>query len=184
MDNFSIAQIVGVLVTVSAILSTQFRNMKWILIWQIISNLLLSVNLALLGGLSGAGICITATVQTVTVFIFNRRNKKFPLFLTILFSVTYAVCSAYTFKSVYDVLPCIAAIIYALSIIQEKSSLYRVYMIANSLLWVVYDFTVGAYTTILTYVFLLVSIGIAIYRHDLDDWKNFFSKNKKSGENK
>ena len=72
--NFIIAQWVGIITTVVALLSVQFKRVELILIGQIISNLLVALSYWLLGGMSGAWICILAAVQTVIIFFLDKAN--------------------------------------------------------------------------------------------------------------
>lgn len=171
MNTFIAAQIIGILITVSSVIGMQFKDMKWVLMGQIVSNLLTALNLALLGGLSGAGICITATVHTVTVFLLKMKNRKFPAEMSIVFAAVYTLCSIAAYKSAFDILALVAALIYAMSVIQPRSSVCRIYLLINSLLWIIYDLSIGAYTTIITYVILITSIVIAMIRIDVKEWK-------------
>ena len=91
MNTFILAQIVGILTTVSAVISMQFKDMKWVLVSQVVSNLLTALNLALLGGLSGAGICITATVQTVVIFMYKLKDKQLPTEFSIVCVLTCGI---------------------------------------------------------------------------------------------
>lgn len=59
---FYIAQAIGIITTICSVVVVQFKSIKKILLGQIISNLLVALNYMLLGGLSGAGVCILATV--------------------------------------------------------------------------------------------------------------------------
>ena len=176
MDRFIIAQIIGFLVPAFGVVAVQCKNMKWNLFGQIMSNLFLALNLALLGGLSGAGVCITATLQTVTVFILNIKKIKFPTELSIIFAAAYTACSMASFNTFYDIIPCVAALLYAMSVIQTNSAVYRLYMLANALLWVVYDIRIGAYTTLITYAFIIPSILLGFIRHDIAEWKKILKK--------
>lgn len=171
MINF-IAQAIGVLTAVCAVITVQFKNIRSILLGEIAANLLVALNFALLGGLSGAGVCILATVQTIWIYYYNRRKKGFPMPLNIGFMVGYTVVSALSFSGFPSVLSWIAAILYALSVTQPNAKKYRIYMLLNSLIWVVYDIDLHAWTQILTHGFLAVSVLTAMARLD-------YGKNKK-----
>jgi len=172
MNTFIAAQIVGILITVSSVIGMQFKDMKWVLAGQIVSNMLTALNLGLLGGLSGAGVCITATVQSVMIFLLKLKNKEFPAEMSIVFAAIYTICSLAAYKSAFDILVLAASLIYAMSVIQPRSAVCRIYLLINSLLWVIYDLNIGAYTTIITYVILITSIVVAMIRIDMKEWKN------------
>ena len=166
LSTFFLAQVIGVLVTVTSIVSVQFKNLRYILIGSVLSNLLVSLNYALLGGLSGAGVCILATVQTFWIYLYNRKEASFPLPLNLGFMAGYTIVSALSFNGVPSVLSCLAAYLYALAVAQSDSKMYRVFMLLNSFLWIAYDIYTRAYTTIFTHGFLVVSILLAMYRLD------------------
>ena len=166
MMNFYLAQAVGVLTTVCSVTSMQFKKMRNILIGEIIANLLVSLNYVLLGGISGAGVCLLATVQTIWIYLLGKRGKNFPLPVHICFMAGYAVVSALSFNGLPSVLSCVAALLYAMSVTREESKYCRVYMLFNSLIWIVYDVYTHAYTTILTHGLLVASILLAMIRID------------------
>ncbi|MBR2948253.1 MAG: YgjV family protein [Lachnospiraceae bacterium] len=166
--SFFLAQAIGLLTTVIAIISVQFKNVKLILISQIILNLLVAANFALLGGLSGAWICILAAVQTaITFFIEQYCGDKATRIRNILlpfFAAGYVIGTVIVYKDWNDIVSCVCAILYVIAILQTESSKYRKVIILNALLWVIYDFTTMAYTSILTHGLEAVSIFIAMIR--------------------
>ena len=175
--TFYIAQLVGILTAVCAVVAVQFKSIKNILIGEIIANLLVALNYILLGGLSGAGVCVLATAQTIWIYFLGRKEKKFPLPLNICFMIGYIIVSLLSFNGFPSILSAIAALLYAMSVTQEESKAYRVYMLLNSLVWIVYDVYTHAYTTILTHGFLVISIIIAMVRLDRKQNDKTASKN-------
>ncbi len=87
-------QIVGVFVTIAAILSLQFKEMKHILAMQVLANTLLMLNYWLLDAFSGASIALIATVQTVIMFVVrmfeNKMPKKLNTILTVIITAVFA----------------------------------------------------------------------------------------------
>ena len=163
---FYIAQAIGIITTICSVVVVQFKSIKKILLGQIISNLLVALNYMLLGGLSGAGVCILATVQTIWIYFYNKKDKKFPLAFNIGFMVGYTAITFFSFVGIASILSCIAALLYAMSVTQEDSKYYRVYMLLNSFIWIAYDVYTCAYTTILTHAFIVISIVLAMIRLD------------------
>lgn len=168
--NFVIAQWLGVITMVVALLSVQFKNVEYILIGQIISNVLVALSYGLLGGLSGAWICILAAIQTVIIYFFdklemtNREKKKSRLL--IVFALGYVIGTIVVYKDWRDVVAGVCAILFVLAIVQTESGKLRMIMMANSLLWIVYDYKTEAYTNILTHGLELLSILTAMIRLD------------------
>lgn len=164
--NFYIAQLIGVVVAVIAIISVQFKNLRTILVSQIIVNILAALNYALLGGFSGAGVNILAIIQTIWIYFYTRKGKKFSLPAGVLCMAAYLLISIISFSGFPTILSCTAALLYALSVMQSSAKKYRFFCLFNSIVWIGYDIYTCAYTTIFTHGFLVISILIAIYRRD------------------
>lgn len=170
--SFYLAQAVGIVMTVMVIISAQFRNMRTILISQIIINSLAMLNYVLLGGWSGAGINILAVAQAVWIYCYNRKGKKAPMYVGILFMLAYITVSAYSFDGLPSLLPLAGAIFYAAAVMQSDSGKYRICTLGNGLVWFLYDIYTHAYTTMFTHGFLMASILVAMVRIDLKAKKN------------
>ena len=168
--NFYIAQALGLLTTVLAIFSVQLKNVRLILLSQIALNLLVSANFALLGGLSGAWICILAAVQTTITYFIDKYCTKNPErirnIMLPFFTAGYIIGTIIVYKDWNDIISCVCAILYVLAILQTNSAKYRKFIILNALLWIIYDFTTMAYTSILTHGLEAISILIAMIRLD------------------
>lgn len=163
---FLIAQVIGIVATLIEIAIMQFKNMKYVLIGQCISNLLVVIQYALLGGMSGAAVCIIATFQTLILYAYRKKEKDFPIIFTGVFLIAYLLSSIIVFKSFIDIIACIAAILFGISVIQTQSSKYRIIILINSILWIVYDINTAAYTMIITHGIAVVSVIIGMIRLD------------------
>ncbi len=168
-------QIVGVFVTIAAILSLQFKEMKSILAMQVLANFLLMLNYYLLDAFSGAAIAIIATVQTVIMFIIrlleNKMSKKLNLILTVvvtlIFVGIFALSAINTYKAPVDILSALASLAFCICIVQKNAFVCRIFVILNSVLWIGYDIGTLAWTTIITRAFSLFSSIIGMIRHDI-----------------
>ena len=164
--EFYLAQGISVLTGIVAVVMMQFKDMRKILIGQILANLLTASTYFLLGGFSGAGICLIAIVQTVTMFLYNLKNRPPHRAVSILFILLYLACSAFYYKSPVDLFSAMAAICYAFSVVQTKSSLSRLWYLFNPLCWLIYDLFTRAYGNLILHVVIFSSTLIAIFRND------------------
>ncbi len=164
--TFYIAQGISVLTALTAVLTMQFKNMKWILLGQITANLLTGVTYFLLGGLSGAGICIIAILQTAIMFLYDRKNTEPHLAVIIGFVALYLACSAYYYKSPIDIVSAMGAICFALSVTRKKASTARLWYVFNPLLWMIYDVYTDAYANLIMHLVVFLSTFIAMIRID------------------
>lgn len=166
--NFLIAQWLGILTTVIALVGVQFKNINHILTSQILTNLLSAFVFGLLGGFSGAWICVVAILQTVTMFCFNKHpdsgSKKYRSILAAAFCLVYVLGTAYFYKGWGDLVSGTCAVLFALAVVQENSDKFRGLFLVNGLLWMVYDLTTGAYTNLLTHGLSVGSTIVAMVR--------------------
>lgn len=84
-----------------------------------------------------------------------------------IFVAVFIGCATATYRNAFDIISGIAALTCAFAIAQEESSGYRLFMLANGLLWSVYDVSVGAYTMIISHFVTALSAIIGIIRFDL-----------------
>ena len=148
----------------------QFKKARTILIFQIISNLLISGNFLLLGGLSGAWICIVGAMQSAAMYIFDRCCKKDVekkrKILLVIFLAAYILGTIAVYQSWHDIVSGICAVLFVFSIIQKEAKHMRTFSLANCVCWLIYDVFVMAYSSILTHVAIIISILVAKYRLD------------------
>jgi len=164
--EFYIAQGISVLTALTAIITMQLKNMKGILIGQILSNLFTASTYFLLGGFSGAGICLLAIVQAVVMFFYNQKEKKPHLAVIVVFILLYIACSVIYYEHFIDIFSALAAVCYAMSITQTTAKGSRLWYVFNPLFWVVYDVYTHAYGNLIMHATIFVSTAIALIRTD------------------
>ena len=166
--DFIISQILGGIVSVAAMLSMQFKKLKFILICQLVCNVVGSVSYLLLdGGLSGFGIYIIALAQTIVFFVIRNSERSAPSYLGYVFAFAFLICSISTYSNYNDLFSLAAAQTCAFALSQEKSSNYRLLMLLNGFIWILYDVNVQAYTMIVSHAITAVSALIGIIRLDI-----------------
>ena len=168
MDTtFYIAQGISVLTCLVGILMMQFKSMKKILAGQIVANLLTASTYFLLGGISGAGICFIAILQSVVMFFYSIKQTAPHKWVIALFIVLYISCSVFYYKSPVDILSALAAVCFAISVVQVKPCFSRLWYLFNPLLWMAYDLLIPekAYVNFVMHTVLFCSTFIAILRN-------------------
>ena len=121
----------------------------------------------LLGGFSGAGICLIAIIQSVVYFVLNYKKIEPPFYVTIIFVCLFVSCSIIYYKSPIDLLSGGAAICFALSMAQKSSSKARIVYLLNPVFWTIYDVFTLAYVMIFIHGAIFVSTLFAIIRLDI-----------------
>lgn len=174
-------QIVGIFVTIAAVLSMQFKNMKHVLAMQVLANSLLALNYLLIflsgqtANLSGVFVAAIAIVQTVTMFVVRlseekmskKTNNVLTASITAVFAIIFIILAIKTYKTPVDILSGLASMAFCFCIVQKKASVCRIFAATNSILWIGYDIGTLAWTTIITHGFSLSSSLIGIIRLDI-----------------
>ena len=167
---FYIAQIAGGLSTVAALLCVQAKEAKMLLLGQFVANLLSATCYGLLGSLSGAWVCVLAAIQTLLISLANRKERaqrdRLVRIISVVFSIAYVLGTALTYSAWTDVISCVCALLFVITISQEKTGQMRSVMILSMSLWIIFDVAVGAYASILTHGSTLGSLLLARFRLD------------------
>ena len=168
--SFFIAQLLGIFSTVCAIFCVQAKTAGGILLGQFLANSFSGLSYGLLGSLSGAWVCILAAVHSVVISLLNRKEKaqrkKLILPISIFFALAYAAGSLMTYSRWTDVISCVCALLFVLTIAQEEAGKMRNVMLLSMTLWVIFDIAVGAYTSIISHGSTIVSLLGAKLRLD------------------
>ncbi|MBQ7039999.1 MAG: YgjV family protein [Clostridia bacterium] len=165
--NFIFSQLLGIIVSLSVVISMQLKDIKKILICQLICNGMGALSYVLLDGFSGCGIYIVALLQSIVMYLYRRQKLDLPKWVILVFVIAFLCCSIITFNKSSDIISAIAALTCALGIAQEKPSKYRMFMLFNGIIWMIYDVLVGAYTMMLSHVITVISSLAGILRLDL-----------------
>jgi hypothetical protein len=168
--------VLAIFTTLFTVCGMQFKNMNYILASQLASNTLLMLQYLFKGGISAAGVVIVAIVQTVISFVLSRMNKDFPVWLTGIFMIAFAVVTAIYYKNALDLITCAAVWCFAIAIVQKRSWICRAFSALNVSLWLVYDILSTTYSAVVTHAVIIVFIAVGIIRLDLGEWKSFLSR--------
>lgn len=163
---YYIGQIVGILVTVGAIVNLQLKKKKHMFILSIVVNILSALNILLLDKVvsSGVIICLVAVVQIVVAYIHDKKQTDVHIAEQIIFFVLYVAGGLLGFKTWIDILSIIAAALYMFAMFQKKEQHIRLFLLGNMATWTVYHAVLGS-TAIFAQIAGIISSLIALYRY-------------------
>lgn len=166
---FIASQIVGLIATGLGIAAGQANKPRTILVLEITLNLLCAVASLLVQAYTGAVMCFVASAVAIAIFYFReiRKQSDLPKWFIAVSAVSFVVAGLLSFVKWYDVLPIAAALLFMCSLVSKRPTGYRIFMLTNSCLWIVYHFITTAYTSILTQLFLAISLALGIIRLDI-----------------
>lgn len=162
---YYIGQIVGILVTIGAIVNLQLKKKQHMYILSIIVNILSALNILLLDGFSsGVIICLVADIQIVLAILHDKKQTEVHLAEKIIFFVLYVAGGLLGFKTWIDVLTIIAAALYMFAMFQKKEQHIRLFLMGNMATWTVYHAILGS-TAIFAQIAGIISSVIALIRY-------------------
>ena len=173
---FIVAQIFGILIIITNVLSMQMKKKKQIILMFILANLFSAINFILLESYSGAIICFFAIIQTYINEIFENKNQQVPKIIIGIYIIISITLGAITFRNIIDILPIICSILYTITIIQSKEKNIRKITLINMVIWLVYDIVYHAYTAAISDIMMTISALIGIYKFDYKKEKEKMNK--------
>ncbi len=161
-----IAQIIGFIALVFAMISYQMKTQKKIVFIQIISCTFFAVHFLMLEAYTGALMNFIAAVRSV---VFANKDKKWGRsnWWIVFFSIVCIVAVGFTWEGVLSLMPMAGMVLTSIAWGIEKASLVRLISLPSSPLWIVYNFICGSTAGVLTEVFVMISIITAMIRLDL-----------------
>ena len=163
--EYYIGQILGIVVTVGAILTLQMKNKNQMLIVSAIVNVLAALNILLLDKFSsGVIINLVAVLQIIVSLWHEKKNTEVSLAEKIIFLILYVAGGTLGFEKPIDILSIIAAVLYMLAMFQKKEQHIRLFLLGNMATWTVYHTVLGS-TAVFAQLAGIISSLIALYRY-------------------
>ena len=166
------AQIIGLIASIIMIIAIQVKEKKDLfLILNIIVKILYGANFALLNEYAGTATQLIGLIITIIAYIFAKKKRDIPKWLTYIFIAITIICGIITCKRLVGIMAIVCGITYALIVSSKNMKKIRKLNFIQSLLWTIYDFIIGAFTASISSAFVFVSTVIAIYRYDFKERK-------------
>lgn len=162
---YYIGQIVGILVTIGAVVNLQLKKKQHMYILSIIVNILSALNILLLDGFSsGVIICLVADIQIAMAIWHDKKHTQAKLPEQIIFFALYVAGGLLGFNTWIDILSIVAAALYMFAMFQKKEQNIRLFLLGNMATWTVYHAVLGS-TAIFAQLAGIVSSVIALIRY-------------------
>ena len=140
-----------------------------ILILILFGNALVAIGYLCAGtGINGAASGFLACVQISINFILQKKGKPIPKWLIGIYAFSFIVINLVVSKiSISAVIAILACMTFIASILQKSGKNYRLCVIANTIIWIVYDLITESFPALITHgsIFIVNIIGTLI--HDI-----------------
>ena len=170
-----IAQIIGIIAMAFNILSYQGKKQSTIITFQLFGGLLFAINFLMLGAIVGGLLNIIAVIRAV-VFLYKDKLKadKLPWFIAFfalyvsVYVLNFTVLGQEptTLNLFIELLPVIGMTALHIGFMLKDASDIRKCALVSSPSWLVYNIVNGSVGAIICETLALVSIFIAMFRHD------------------
>lgn len=159
-----VAQIIGFLAAALGILCFQAKKGNQIIFFQAVACVLWVIHMVMLGAYTGA---FLNGIFAIRGFLCSLRNKvKFlgsPLVPIISLTVIF-LSEIFIYSSPYDILPLLGAVASTLALLQKEEKKIRIFSFFSSPCWLIYDGLNNSLAGVITEIFVMCSIIIALIR--------------------
>ncbi|PKM62696.1 MAG: hypothetical protein CVU97_03955 [Firmicutes bacterium HGW-Firmicutes-21] len=161
-----ITMAIGFCGTTMMFLMFQQNDRKRILICQIIGTIFFCIHFFMLGSYTGSALNAIAAIRAV--IFFNRDKKLFgSIFWLWLFIGICVTAGVLTWEGSISIFPTVAMIIGSVAVWVKNPRHIRILSIVQSPMWMTYNIVNVSVPGIVTEVFVMSSIAIAIIRYDI-----------------
>ena len=151
------AQIFAIIALIIMFFSYQKKSKKDFLFLQIFMNLFFGLQYFLLNAFSALASNIVSIIKSVIFYKYEKENRKIPTGLLILFVIIIITLGIFTYNGLSSIIPIIIAILYTYGTWQNKLiNTYKIGVLA-AILWIYYNFVVGAYASVIGSVIELIA---------------------------
>lgn len=168
---FYVGQGIGVIALLCAMASYQMKSRKGIVTLQIVGCTLFAIHFLLIGALTGALLNVLAACRAAVFFFKDRKWCRTEIFVP-LFIVLSIAAVIPTWDGPLSLLPMAGMICTTFSIASAKTFAIRMRALPSSPLWIVYNAINKSVAGVVTEVFVMTSIVVALIRFHVSKEKN------------
>ena len=143
------------------------KNMKLILLFVFSANLLVALSYLCTGGFNGAASCFVGAATSIINYFYDKNEKELPKWLVGVYAAAFIAVNLLVFKSVFDLVAMVASLTFIGCIGQKNGAKYRLWTLANVILWIAYDLICASYGPLSTHVIQLGFVVTGIFIHDI-----------------
>ena len=175
--SYIIGQILGLLSTVCTIILPFFKKKWQLMAANIAVNLLICLNMLLIGQIgSAAFLCLVAVIQSAVSMVHSNKGTKAGIGETVLFTLLYLGAGffglftspefvwAINTYNLIELMPIIGALLLMVSVFAPDEQSTRKWLLGNALIWTVYTAIVGS-TAFFTDLVCVISTSTALYKY-------------------
>ncbi len=162
-----VAQIIGIVALLISSLAPQQKTKKKVLSFNLFSTILYALQYLTLSAYTATITNIVGAIRDYIFYRYSKVKKDIPIFIFYIYIIIILVFGIFTFNGFISILPIVLSILTTYSVWQNNLKKYRGITAIITILWVIYNFAVGAYVSAIGSLVSFISAIIAIIRFDI-----------------
>ena len=159
-----VAQIIGFTALLIYIVSFFKEKRKTILALVLVCNVFYAFQYLMLDAYAALFSCIIGAVRTLIFLKFEKSNQKTPLWVLLIIIAITIYSGFLSYNGFISLIPILSGIMYTISIWQSNLKVYRGACIINGLVWIIYNFVVGAYISIVSSFIEIIAASVSFIK--------------------
>ena len=159
-------QIIGAIGILIKIISIEQKEKKDILSYQGVAFIIISLQYYLLGAYTPASLNASTSLRSFIFYNYSKNNKAIPIFWLFIFLFITLLLGVITWSGFLGLIPVINTTMYVVSSWLKDAKWLRVFYVIAALLFMCYNFNVGAYAMLVGNLFEVITGTHSIFRFD------------------
>lgn len=147
--SFYIAQLLGIVAGIMLCSSYLAKSKKKFLVLSIIGDIVYGLSYVFVNSLGTGIITILSCSQSFVSYLFERKEKRMPVWICVLYSFAFIAIGILTMESYWDIIPVVVYVWYCFALYVEDINTIRLMYFVPLVMLSIYDITVKAYATAL-----------------------------------
>ena len=144
-----LAQVLALFAILFWAISILLKNKKNILLMQVIANGIYGIEYLLLGAFSAASMNFLSFLRLLVYYFYALLNIKMPKWILFVFIALVLLFGIITYDGLISLLPIIITVLYTYAFWQNNLNVARIIYIVAAIIWIYYNYEVGAYVGII-----------------------------------
>lgn len=162
---FILAQILGFLAIIAWVVGILQKDKYSILMCQIVANSIYALEYFFLNVIAAGLMNLSSVFRCIIFFSYEKKNKKVPLSILLIFIIIILIIGIFTtYNNLLNFIPVIITVIYAYTLWQNNMLVTRLSFIITAIIWIYYNYSVGAYISIFGNILEIISGIISILK--------------------
>lgn len=160
-----LAQVLALFAILFWVISILLKNKKNILLMQVIANGIYGIEYLLLGAFSAASMNFLSFLRLLVYYFYALLNIKMPKWILFVFIALVLLFGIITYDGLISLLPIIITVLYTYAFWQNNLNVARIIYIVAAIIWIYYNYEVGAYVGIIGNILEIITGLISLIKY-------------------